>query len=132
MTGGGTGAGTSPGTATTEVYQPGAGRWRLVGPLPAAVRGVAGAALANTVYMMGRLVLWSHSVLFRASNEGQEKALEGSTLYIIGGVDSRYHRTIWRYDDAEEAWHEAGTMGERRAWHRVTVVTREEILQYCH
>ena len=55
MTGGGTGAGTSPGTPTTEVYQPGAGRWRLVGPLPAAVRGVAGAALANTVYMMGRL-----------------------------------------------------------------------------
>ena len=55
VTGGGTGAGTSPGTATTEVYQPGAGRWRLVGPLPAAVRGVAGAALANTVYMMGRL-----------------------------------------------------------------------------
>ena len=53
MTGGGTGAGTSPGTATTEVYQPGAGRWRLV--VTAAVRGVAGAALANTVYMMGRL-----------------------------------------------------------------------------
>ena len=64
VTGGGTGAGTSPATPTTEVYQPGAGRWRLVGPLPAAVRGVAGAALANTVYMMGRLVLWSHSVLF--------------------------------------------------------------------
>ena len=69
MTGGGTGAGTSPGTATTEVYQPGAGRWRLVGPLPAAVRGVAGAALANTVYMMGRLAGGAYMVLkqFRAS-----------------------------------------------------------------
>ena len=38
-------------TSSTEIYQ--GGKWTLVGILPAALTGVRGVVLDNTVYMMG-------------------------------------------------------------------------------
>ena len=46
--------------ASTEVYR--GGQWVTVEPLPAAVMGVRGTTVDNTVYMTGRkihLTLWS-------------------------------------------------------------------------
>ena len=38
--------------SSTEIYE--GGKWTEVGALPAAVYGVKGASLQNTVYMMGK------------------------------------------------------------------------------
>ena len=38
-------------TGSTEIYQ--GGKWTFVGRLPAAVTGLRGIVLENTVYMMG-------------------------------------------------------------------------------
>ena len=38
--------------SSTEIYE--AGQWTEVGSLPAAVEGVRGASLQNTVYMLGK------------------------------------------------------------------------------
>ena len=42
-------------TTSTEIYE--AGQWTEVGALPAAVRGLRGASVQNTVYMMGKRVV---------------------------------------------------------------------------
>ena len=39
-------------SSTTEIYE--AGQWTEVGALPAAVTGVRGASVQNTVYMTGK------------------------------------------------------------------------------
>ena len=41
--------------SSTEIYE--AGHWTEVGALPAAVGGVSGASVQNTVYMMGKRVV---------------------------------------------------------------------------
>ena len=41
--------------SSTEIYE--AGQWTEVGALPAAVAGVRGASVQNTVYMMGKRVV---------------------------------------------------------------------------
>ena len=41
--------------SSTEIYE--AGQWTEVGALPAAVRGVRGASVQNTVYMTGKRVV---------------------------------------------------------------------------
>ena len=46
--------------SSTEIYE--AGQWTEVGALPAAVTGVRGASVQNTVYMMGKRVL-THMLL---------------------------------------------------------------------
>ena len=45
-------------TDTTEVFI--GGQWSTVGPLPAAVAGLAGVTIGNTVYMTGlyRKMFW--------------------------------------------------------------------------
>ena len=40
---------------STEIYE--AGQWTEVGALPAAVAGLRGASVQNTVYMMGKRVV---------------------------------------------------------------------------
>ena len=42
-------------TSSTEIYE--AGQWTEVGALPAAVAGLRGASVQNTVYMMGERVI---------------------------------------------------------------------------
>ena len=41
--------------SSTEIYE--AGQWTEVGALPAAVAGVRGASVQNTVYMLGKRVV---------------------------------------------------------------------------
>ena len=38
---------------STEVFSAGQSEWTTVGPLPQAIAGLAGATLANTVFMAG-------------------------------------------------------------------------------
>ena len=44
-------------TDTTEVFS--GGQWSTVGPLPTAVRGLAGVTIDNTVYMTGLCTLYA-------------------------------------------------------------------------
>ena len=37
----------------TEIFSAGQSKWTTVGPLPQAIAGLAGATLANTVFMTG-------------------------------------------------------------------------------
>ena len=53
MTGGWTSGGAR--LSSTEIYE--AGQWNEVGALPAAVEGLRGASVQNTVYMMGKRVV---------------------------------------------------------------------------
>ena len=47
--------------SSTEIYE--AGQWTEVGALPAAVAGVRGASVQNTVYMMGKRSLVTNMLL---------------------------------------------------------------------
>ena len=40
----------------TELFSAGQSKWTTVGPLPQAIAGLAGATLANTVFMTGMII----------------------------------------------------------------------------
>ena len=105
--------------ASTEVYH--GGQWLTVEPLPAAVMGVRGATLDNTVYMTGesslQTITYTHTYSF-----------------VEGGWDNKRkeHRPeIWRYSAESGSWSLAIYMRTERSYHAVSVVNYHDYVDYC-
>ena len=93
----------------TEVYS--GGQWRTVGALPAAVEGLRGVTIANSVYITG----WD-------TQAGRGARVPISSLLIGGGVGTKVQYSIWKYDDEDEEWRTTTMKMERkRYWHAASI-----------
>ncbi len=120
MAGGYTGGYNGVLISSTEIYE--AGQWTEVGALPAAVTGVRGASVQNTVYMMGKRIVVTHMLLILNTNDA-----------LIGGNDgSAYRDDIWKYDADTQKWVEDGQMSEGRRYHAVSTVANKDLAKYCN
>ena len=110
--------------SSTEILVTLAGVWRTVGSLPTAVRGLRGATLDNTVYMLGEWCTDIYSVMV---------CWHSNASHVSGGEDDDYtvYDTILSYNPDTEQWSPAGSMRERRRYHAVMKVNTEEYAPYC-
>ena len=106
--------------SSTEIYE--AGQWTEVGALPAAVEGVSGASVQNTVYMLGKRDRpWSLGYVTDTDDA------------LLGGSDGSSDRhDIWKYDAETQQWERVGKMSEARGYHAVATVPNQDLAKYCN
>ena len=108
--------------SSTEIYE--AGQWTEVGALPAAVYGLSGASVQNTVYMMGKRRVVTHMLLKFTDTEHA----------LIGGYDrDGYDRDdILKYDADAWKWEKVGRMLHARRDHAVSTIANKDLAKYCN
>ena len=93
----------------TEVYS--GGQWRTVGALPAAVEGLRGVTIGNSVYITG----WE-------TQTGQGWQCANIFTLIGGGVGTKVQDSIWEYNDEDEEWRTTTMkLDSKRYWHAASI-----------
>ena len=114
--------------ASTEIYE--GGRWTYVRDnLPAAVQGVRGASVQNTVYMMGKRIVMicvTDNVLLGGVYTTTEEG------WISSSTTNTYVDGIWKYDADTKQWEWVGNMSVRRSFHAVTTMASKDLVKYCN
>ena len=113
-----TGGGPEPYTASTELLVEGEAGWRLSGPLPRAVMGLRAASINNMVIATGEVIII-------------EKIVD-DPVSSSGGTDGVFWSdSILQFSPATQDWAQVAVMEVARAAHAVSVVTEDDILDYC-
>ena len=114
-----TGGGPEPYTASTELLVEGEAGWRLSGPLPRAVMGLRAASINNMVIATGGVIIITSLIV-------------DDPVSSSGGTDGVFWSdSILQFSPATQDWAQVAVMEVARAAHAVSVVTEEEVLDYC-